>query len=193
MDVRAQGRCWFNEVRSAGFSVYDPLVKGVMVVEGVNYSLYEAAKETAHTVDVFNNSLKEDIISEVGNGVRPDDIVIRVIPGQIKTVVLHYDTKKKFKRRESDERSHPQLVDAEWCMKIDYVIRTRDVQRQQNVAIALYTAFTGQDGFTGTKARTAYCRTIDKTCDARKILFSKPKEEMQQPQQPLPQQPALSV
>eukprot|EP01061_Rhynchopus_euleeides_P017352 TRINITY_DN2883_c0_g1_i2.p1 TRINITY_DN2883_c0_g1~~TRINITY_DN2883_c0_g1_i2.p1 ORF type:complete len:447 (+),score=77.08 TRINITY_DN2883_c0_g1_i2:192-1532(+) len=191
LDQRAQCNSWFNEVRHAGFSVYDPLVKGVMIIEGVNYSLYEAAKEVPRRVEAFHESLKEDLISEVGNGVRPEDIVLRVIPGQIKTVVLHYDTNDKPR---GAERHHPQLVDAEWCMKVDYVLRTRDVQRQQNVAMALYTAFTGQDGFTGSKARSAYCRTIDPSCDYRKVLFSKPKDEpAQQPQQPCaPCQPALS-
>ncbi|KAJ9441738.1 hypothetical protein DIPPA_30868 [Diplonema papillatum] len=159
--------------RPAQFDIYDPLIRGVVIMEGVNYARYETAKDQPNRVAMFLDAIKADLISEVGNGVRLQDIVIKIYPGKIKTVVLHYDTRTAASARPDVA---PALVDADWCMKVEYFIRSRDVQRQSNVAVALYTAF-ATDTFAGSKSRSMYCKIIDPSADMNAIVFSRPKIE----------------
>ena len=156
------------------FDTYDNVVRGTFHIEGVNYSKYEACKDIPERSNGFTDAVKDDIISEVGNGVRREDIKLRIYPGAIKTVVLHYD--------EEGTKQDPRLVDAEWNLKVDYGIRARDAQRQQNIAMALFSAFTSSYGFSDGKTKFAYKRTIDRhVADVQKIRITRlPPEEGEQ-------------
>ena len=172
------------------FDAYDSVVRGTIHIEGVNYSKYESCKDRPERVNGFLDAIKDDIISEVGNGVRREDIKLRVYPGAIKTVVLHYDENAVGTAAHRD----PRLVDAEWSLKIDYGIRAKDSMRQQNIAMALYGALTSRYGFSDGKTQNAYKKFIDRgATDISKIVIAKPPEEQAQPQilQSQPQQQRL--
>eukprot|EP01063_Lacrimia_lanifica_P036903 TRINITY_DN7439_c0_g1_i1.p1 TRINITY_DN7439_c0_g1~~TRINITY_DN7439_c0_g1_i1.p1 ORF type:complete len:687 (+),score=167.40 TRINITY_DN7439_c0_g1_i1:57-2117(+) len=180
--------------RDLQFDRYDTVVRGSFHIEGVNYSKYEACRNRPYIADGFADAIRDDIISEVGNGVRRDDVKLRIYPGAIKTVVLHYDEDDDPARSAAAEP--PRLVDAEWTMKVDYAIRSRDVMRQQNVAVAIYSAFTSSFGFTDEKTRGAYSASIDRGADVQKIKIVRSQPQQQQPQQIQPQpqpQPALAA
>eukprot|EP00756_Hemistasia_phaeocysticola_P004703 Hpha_TRINITY_DN12964_c0_g1::TRINITY_DN12964_c0_g1_i1::g.164485::m.164485 len=133
---------WLN----AYFSPYDHLVRGSILVDGVNYSAYEAARGKAdHKQKALDKALKSDLISEVGCGLMDSDIAVRVSPGAIKSVVLHYE-----------EASSPLLVDADWSIKVDYAMRLRDATLQQAAGAAIYRALTGPYGLHLQHLRSAY-------------------------------------
>ncbi|KAJ9473085.1 hypothetical protein DIPPA_33165 [Diplonema papillatum] len=164
-----------------GFGMYDPVVRGTLHVDGVNYSRYEACKDKPERVGGFLDALKDDLISEVGNGVRREDIRLRVYPGAIKTVVLHYDDESPVRESSRTLRQavgDPRLVDAEWSLKVDYGIRAKDPQRQHNVAVALFSALTSPHGFADGKTQGAYRRFIDPTtADVGKIVITRPLDD----------------
>eukprot|EP01060_Flectonema_neradi_P010192 TRINITY_DN17305_c0_g1_i1.p1 TRINITY_DN17305_c0_g1~~TRINITY_DN17305_c0_g1_i1.p1 ORF type:complete len:476 (+),score=83.99 TRINITY_DN17305_c0_g1_i1:210-1430(+) len=149
---------------SAFFGPYEPVVRGSLHIEGVNYAKYEAHKHRAKHVVPFLDALRDDIISEVGNGVRREDILLQIFPGAIKAVVLHYNKIEIDDQRDDGEYpliNDPKLVDAEWSVKCDYAIRARDVQRQQNIAIAIYTALGSEETFSTHKMSQVYRRLFD--------------------------------
>ena len=86
---------WIQQVRSSEFDLYDPLVTGVFIINGVNYAKYEYIKENIKALETFHEAIKNDVVSEIGNAVRADDIIIKIYPGQIKTVVLHYNEQRR--------------------------------------------------------------------------------------------------
>ena len=91
--------------------------------------------------------------------------------------MLHYD---RFDGPEEREVGDPKLVDAEWNVKCDYAIRARDVQRQQNIAIALYTALGEEQMFSTHKMKDVYVRRFDKGANHNKIAIVKPPQEAEQ-------------
>eukprot|EP01065_Artemidia_motanka_P051143 TRINITY_DN8925_c0_g1_i1.p1 TRINITY_DN8925_c0_g1~~TRINITY_DN8925_c0_g1_i1.p1 ORF type:complete len:318 (+),score=81.36 TRINITY_DN8925_c0_g1_i1:70-1023(+) len=134
------------------FGPYAPVVRGSLVLHGVNYAKYEALRGKAAARVRFLDALREDLISEVGNGVRKEDILLNVLPGEIRSVVLSYG---------GGEGPAPQLLDADWDLAVAYAIRARDVRRQNNVAVALYTALTTAEGFRCDCTRRCYVEFVD--------------------------------
>eukprot|EP01062_Namystynia_karyoxenos_P066749 TRINITY_DN60690_c0_g1_i1.p1 TRINITY_DN60690_c0_g1~~TRINITY_DN60690_c0_g1_i1.p1 ORF type:complete len:620 (+),score=150.28 TRINITY_DN60690_c0_g1_i1:118-1977(+) len=150
MKREKDGADWLADTRLREFDLYDLLVRGSLIIDGVNYAKYEQARESDERMRLeFLDAIKDDLIGEVGNGVKREDIAIRIYPGQIKAVVLHYD---KHRQREKA----PALVDAEWSIRVDYAIRTRDSQRQRNIALSLYTTFRSAGGFRGEELKRKY-------------------------------------
>ena len=200
------------------FGPYEPVVRGSLHIEGVNYAKYEAQKHRSSYISAFLDAMRDDIvcappppslsparnhtpalphhphipslqISEVGNGVRREDILLQLYPGAIKTVVLHYDRYDGPDTQAND----PTLVDAEWSVKCDYAIRARDVQRQQNVAMALYTALGEEQMFSTHKMRRIYRERFDPQGDVSKIAIVKPPADEKQPQQQQQQQQTRAI
>ena len=182
-DRLAPARCqqrMTNHTVADMFDTYDMVVRGSFCVEGVNYSKYEAIKDSPDRQRAFHDAVKDDIISEVGNGVRRDDIKLKIYPGAIKTVVLHYDdgTLEGSTSARHGYSSDPRLVDAEWSLKVDYGVRARDAQRQQNIALALFSAFTSSYGFSDGKTKFAYQKYVDRSCnDVSKIAIVRSKND----------------
>ena len=143
----------------------DPIVTGSFHIIGVNYSRYENAKSVPHIIDKFHLAIYDDITSEVGGGTRPSDIVIKITPGTIDNVVLHYHTETDGIK--VPVRS-PKLVDAMWRMKVDYCIRARDAQRQQQIAMAMYSALNSEYNM-AVKTAGAYARYLDEGHDVTKV------------------------
>eukprot|EP00756_Hemistasia_phaeocysticola_P017079 Hpha_TRINITY_DN15517_c1_g1::TRINITY_DN15517_c1_g1_i1::g.107113::m.107113 len=163
---------WLKDVRLCGFDPYDHLVRGSIVIEGVNYAKYEQHRDVAEARRRdFINAIKDDMISEVGNGVRREDVALRLTPGQIKAVVLHYGDGA------SQSVASPSLVDAEWCIKVDYAIRARDQQRQRNIGMSLYTSFTSRSGFQGLALKTAYSAALGAGTSTQAITVRCPEAE----------------
>eukprot|EP01062_Namystynia_karyoxenos_P006300 TRINITY_DN12207_c0_g1_i2.p1 TRINITY_DN12207_c0_g1~~TRINITY_DN12207_c0_g1_i2.p1 ORF type:complete len:552 (+),score=141.66 TRINITY_DN12207_c0_g1_i2:79-1656(+) len=138
------------------FPAHSHVVCGSVVIEGVNYSVYESLRGCRGAADL-EDGIRDDLISEVGSGVRREDVAITVTPGAIKSVVLHYagDAAQggHFGARSPPP---PRLVDADWCLKVDYAIRVRDTELQRAAACALYRALTGPHGFSALGTATAY-------------------------------------
>ncbi|KAJ9458638.1 hypothetical protein DIPPA_26811 [Diplonema papillatum] len=130
-----------------------PLVRGTFRLEGVDFSKYEGLKAEPEVQRAFTSAVRDDLISEVGNGVGRDDILLRLGPGPIKTVVLDY----QHRGRPEDG---PQLVEADWSMDVEYAIAARSPQAQLNVARALYESLS--HGLMRIRAtRSAYARVIN--------------------------------
>eukprot|EP01060_Flectonema_neradi_P007872 TRINITY_DN15588_c0_g1_i1.p1 TRINITY_DN15588_c0_g1~~TRINITY_DN15588_c0_g1_i1.p1 ORF type:complete len:308 (+),score=28.88 TRINITY_DN15588_c0_g1_i1:49-972(+) len=140
-----------------------PVVRGSLRIEGINYSKYESIRGQTSLQRGLTNGIRDDIISEAGNGTSREDILLRLSPGPIKTVVLDYDNSPKG-------RSSPSLVDADWCIDVEYVIETRSETAQLNIARSLYEALSRSElQLRSTSA--AYVRYVDPDCrdGARRI------------------------
>eukprot|EP00754_Rhynchopus_humris_P035613 Rhum_TRINITY_DN17149_c0_g1::Rhum_TRINITY_DN17149_c0_g1_i1::g.165372::m.165372 len=143
------------------------LVRGSLRLEGVDFSKYEGLKEQPDLQRMLTTALRDDLISEGGNGMTREDILLRLSPGPIRTVVLDYH--HSGDRRSGSAGKAPSLVDAEWCMDVEYAISTRSEQAQANIAHALYDSLSsGRMHLKST--RNAYVRYIHpEAADPHKI------------------------
>eukprot|EP01064_Diplonema_japonicum_P017478 TRINITY_DN2559_c6_g1_i1.p1 TRINITY_DN2559_c6_g1~~TRINITY_DN2559_c6_g1_i1.p1 ORF type:complete len:448 (+),score=52.98 TRINITY_DN2559_c6_g1_i1:42-1346(+) len=176
-DKAPEDRLQLGQVATPEFDATAPVVRGNFCIENVNYSTYEAhRKEKPHYAEKFIDALKDDIISEVGNGVRKDDVVLRVSPGAVKTVVLQYDegTPQEIQSGEWVPED-PKLVNAEWDITVDYAIRARTTNRQQRVAAAMYQALSCNEGLSTYKTKHAYVKWLDPVYgDPYRLVIRKP-------------------
>ena len=143
------------------------LVRGSLRLEGVDFSKYEGLKDQPDLQRMLTTALRDDLISEGGNGVTREDILLRLSPGPIRTVVLDYH--HHGDRRSGSAGKAPSLVDAEWCMDVEYAISTRSEQAQANIAHALYDSLSsGRMHLKST--RNAYVRYVHpEAADPHKI------------------------
>eukprot|EP01062_Namystynia_karyoxenos_P040537 TRINITY_DN29551_c0_g1_i1.p2 TRINITY_DN29551_c0_g1~~TRINITY_DN29551_c0_g1_i1.p2 ORF type:complete len:351 (+),score=81.47 TRINITY_DN29551_c0_g1_i1:85-1053(+) len=137
-----------------------PLVCGTLRLEGVSYARYESAKVIPERQKAFTTALRDDLISEAGCGVTRDDILLRLIPGPIRSLVLDY--------AHALEPGHnrpgpPRVSDAEWCIDVEYAIATRDAETQRQVARALFDALAGGDASVPA-TRDAYVHHLHPDC-----------------------------
>lgn len=142
------------------------IVRGSLAVNGVNYSTYEAhMKLSPQHCDHFLDGVRDDIVSEVGNGLRRGDILFKVYPGAVRSLVLKYDDNMpKPVRADSPDwqkGEDPTLLDADWSMKVDYAIRARNPQRQQRIAAALFHALGSEAGLQSRKTKDEYVKWLD--------------------------------
>ena len=142
------------------------LVRGALRIEGVDFSKYEGLKEQPDLQRMFTTALRDDLISEGGNGMTRDDIMLRLSPGPIRTVVLDYNTQGA---KRSGRPAAPSLVDAEWSMDVEYAISARDEHAQQNIARNLFESLSSQQMHLKS-ARTAYVRYVHAEGDPYKIV-----------------------
>ena len=161
---------------------FDPIVTGSFHILGVNYSRYENAKSAPRVLEKFHKAICEDVVSEVGCGITPNDVLLNIMPGAIDNVILHYHT-------ESDGThvpvKSPKLVDAVWRMKVDYCLVTRDVQRQQQAAMAMYTAL--NSGYNmAHKTATAYVKYLAEGSDVTSVRIVPGPGQGQQQAAPAP-------
>eukprot|EP01060_Flectonema_neradi_P030633 TRINITY_DN449_c13_g1_i1.p1 TRINITY_DN449_c13_g1~~TRINITY_DN449_c13_g1_i1.p1 ORF type:complete len:332 (+),score=75.06 TRINITY_DN449_c13_g1_i1:293-1288(+) len=159
------------------FDASAAVVRGTLSIDGVNYSTFEAhKKDKPHYTERFLDSLREDIISEVGNGVRKEDILLKVYPGSVKTVVLHYDEGTPQQIARGDWKPEdPKLVNADWSFTVDYAIRARNNTRQQRIATAMYQVLSSDEGLNTYKTRHAYVKWLDPTYgDPRRVAIRRP-------------------
>eukprot|EP01065_Artemidia_motanka_P049914 TRINITY_DN8414_c1_g1_i1.p1 TRINITY_DN8414_c1_g1~~TRINITY_DN8414_c1_g1_i1.p1 ORF type:complete len:330 (+),score=42.88 TRINITY_DN8414_c1_g1_i1:99-1088(+) len=141
-----------------GGGVFDPsmpLVRGSLRLEGVNFAKYEGAKVVPDRQNALTTALRDDLISEAGHGVCREDILLRLTPGPIRSIVLDYPDKQVG----SAPPAPPSLADAEWCVDVEYAIATRDGERQASIARALFDALGGGD-MAITATRAAYVRYL---------------------------------
>eukprot|EP00755_Sulcionema_specki_P026375 Sspe_Gene.85484::Locus_56239_Transcript_1_1_Confidence_1.000_Length_1240::g.85484::m.85484 len=136
------------------FSPYDPIVRGTFLIDGVNFSKFEASRDRPQARKAFTTALRDDIITCVGQGVRRSDIILRASPGPINGVVLEYDTRSRHPES-------PALVDADWCMEIEYAIRARDAVAQQRIAQCLFESLCEPGGLDLYESRVAWAEYID--------------------------------
>eukprot|EP01065_Artemidia_motanka_P051255 TRINITY_DN8987_c1_g3_i1.p1 TRINITY_DN8987_c1_g3~~TRINITY_DN8987_c1_g3_i1.p1 ORF type:complete len:429 (+),score=65.65 TRINITY_DN8987_c1_g3_i1:61-1287(+) len=139
------------------------VVRGTLYVDGLNYSCYEGhMKVCPDHCDSFLDGLREDLICEVGNGLRKCDILFRVYPGAVRNLVLDYD---KRVPPPNDTglwwQEDPKLLDADWGMRVDYAIRARNPQRQQGVATALYHVLGSAAGLPSRRTKQEYIKWLD--------------------------------
>ena len=116
------------------------------------------------------------MISEVGNGIRRDDIALRVYPGAVKTVVLQYDegTPRRIAAG-TWKPADPKLMNAEWCFTVDYALRARSGARQQRMATAMYNALSSAHGLSTYKTAQAYVKWLDPTYgDPQRVSIQRP-------------------
>lgn len=155
---RLPGTAGPPQVPFHGFGMYEALVRGSVEVSGVNYARYEGGGPSLRRQ--LSDALRDDLICEVGNGVRRDDVALRVLPGEISSVVLHYEHDRAVSPMRHSADGHngqlPLLYDAEWSMRVDYVIRAKDPARQRNIARALVTALAAPEGLTPLHIGGAY-------------------------------------
>eukprot|EP01063_Lacrimia_lanifica_P011253 TRINITY_DN18077_c0_g1_i2.p1 TRINITY_DN18077_c0_g1~~TRINITY_DN18077_c0_g1_i2.p1 ORF type:complete len:281 (+),score=89.14 TRINITY_DN18077_c0_g1_i2:37-879(+) len=118
-----------------------PLVRGSFRIEGVNFARYEALKPDPDRQRAFTSAIRDDLISEAGGGVVREDILLRLSPGPIKTVVLDYTAPPQ----EDGQPGLPSLLDAEWCIDCEYAIAAQNAKRQLVVAETLYDALASGD------------------------------------------------
>eukprot|EP01062_Namystynia_karyoxenos_P056111 TRINITY_DN4705_c0_g1_i1.p1 TRINITY_DN4705_c0_g1~~TRINITY_DN4705_c0_g1_i1.p1 ORF type:complete len:405 (+),score=73.89 TRINITY_DN4705_c0_g1_i1:78-1292(+) len=194
------------------FDPYAPVVRCGLRLEGVNFARVEAAKGRRVQLERFLDALRDDIIAEVGNGVRREDILFRVTPGEIRHVVLSFEdspkpplggTEKRAHLRSSEDSSRsgrsskgvagevpePKLLDADWAVLVDCAIRCRSVTSQRTVAQSLYNALA--EGLVVAQTREVYLREIDpqasrQHCQLRIISAAVPQLAPQE-HQPAPQ------
>lgn len=140
---------------TAVFGPYAPVVKGSFILHGCNFAKLEGVGKGVRRAR-FLDGLREDIICEVGNGVRKEDILLNVVPGEIRSVVLSYESGGPT----------PQLLDADWDLAVAYAIRAKDQQRQANIAMAFFTALTTYDGLRCDCTRRCYVTHIDPSLHA---------------------------
>ena len=129
------------------------VVRGSLRMEGINYSKYESLRGEVNLQRSLTNGIRDDIISEAGNGTIREDILLRLSPGPIKTVVLDYDSSPR-------SRLPPSLVDADWCIDVEYVIEARSESAQINIARSLYESLSRGD-LQLRATSNAYFRYID--------------------------------
>eukprot|EP01060_Flectonema_neradi_P016020 TRINITY_DN22624_c0_g1_i1.p1 TRINITY_DN22624_c0_g1~~TRINITY_DN22624_c0_g1_i1.p1 ORF type:complete len:377 (+),score=67.87 TRINITY_DN22624_c0_g1_i1:61-1191(+) len=133
-----------------------PLVRGSLRLEGVNFAKYEGAKSDPERQKAFTCAIRDDIISEAGNGLVREDIILRLTPGPIKTVVLDYNGPPK----PDGQPGPPSLVDAEWCIDCEYAIAARDEDSQVSIARTMFETLSESDLLlSSTKA--AYVRYLN--------------------------------
>ena len=133
-----------------------PLVRGSLRLEGVNYARYEGAKVDPDRQRAFTSAIRDDLISEAGNGVVREDILLRITPGPIKTVVLDYNGAPQA----GGQPGPPSLVDAEWCIDCEYAISATSEDRQSSIAHTLFEALTSGD-LRMDSAKKAYTRFLN--------------------------------
>ncbi|KAJ9449126.1 hypothetical protein DIPPA_21099 [Diplonema papillatum] len=133
-----------------------PLVRGSLRLEGVNYAKYESFKADPERQRMFTTALRDDLISETGNGVVREDILLRVTPGPIKTVVLDYNSEA----RKDGQPGPPSLADAEWCIDCEYAIAARDEERQIAIAHTLFEVLSSGD-LNMSMTKKAYVRYLN--------------------------------
>ena len=133
-----------------------PLVRGSLRLEGVNFAKYEGAKADPDRQRAFTSALRDDLISEAGNGLVREDILLRITPGPIKTVILDYNGGKQS----DGQPGPPSLVDAEWCIDCEYAIAARDEERQVSIARTIFESLTGGD-LRMDSTRKAYTRYLN--------------------------------
>eukprot|EP01064_Diplonema_japonicum_P030218 TRINITY_DN5079_c0_g2_i1.p1 TRINITY_DN5079_c0_g2~~TRINITY_DN5079_c0_g2_i1.p1 ORF type:complete len:350 (+),score=73.78 TRINITY_DN5079_c0_g2_i1:51-1052(+) len=139
-----------------------PMVRGSLRLEGVDFSKYEGLKSQPDVQRLFTTALRDDIISEAGNGIVRDDILLKLTPGPIKTVVLDYGDAKGMGGKSS--RTAPTLVDAEWSMDVEYAISARSETAQLRIAKALFEALSNSE-LDVRATRAAYMRYINSHVD----------------------------
>eukprot|EP01062_Namystynia_karyoxenos_P014506 TRINITY_DN15215_c4_g1_i1.p1 TRINITY_DN15215_c4_g1~~TRINITY_DN15215_c4_g1_i1.p1 ORF type:complete len:391 (+),score=50.37 TRINITY_DN15215_c4_g1_i1:78-1175(+) len=148
------------------------IVRGVLTVDGVNYAHYGAYLRTRpRNCDHFLDGLRDDIISEVGNGLRRADILLRVSPGPVRSLALEFDLRQPPQHAEQADvrrtvadwswQDDPVLADADWSMHVDYAIRARNEQRQLGVAAALYRCLAAPGGLPCRATRRQYTKCLD--------------------------------
>eukprot|EP01063_Lacrimia_lanifica_P005263 TRINITY_DN13021_c0_g1_i1.p1 TRINITY_DN13021_c0_g1~~TRINITY_DN13021_c0_g1_i1.p1 ORF type:complete len:552 (+),score=99.07 TRINITY_DN13021_c0_g1_i1:48-1658(+) len=163
---RARGRHKQSEAMTQnGFDPSVPTVCGTFAINGVNYSTYEAhKKERPLHADRFLDALRDDVISEVGNGVRREDILFAVSPGAIQSVALKYDEGSPRRIARGDwVPEPPKLLTASWSFTVDFVIRARNDVRQKRIAEAMYQSLTSDVGVAPYKTPPAYVKFLDPT------------------------------
>eukprot|EP00659_Diplonema_papillatum_P020688 gene20688-31879_t len=174
------------------------VVRGTLSIEGVNYSTFEAhKKDKPYYAERFLDALRDDIISEVGSGVRREDVVLKVFPGAVKTLVLQYDegTPRRI-RNGTWKPADPKVLNADWSISVDYAIRARNAASQQRIAMLMFRALTEENGsMTTHKTRHAYVKWLDPTYgDPRRLVVCKPPlTAIQKPGGPNAQSPAPTV
>eukprot|EP00756_Hemistasia_phaeocysticola_P005521 Hpha_TRINITY_DN13366_c0_g1::TRINITY_DN13366_c0_g1_i1::g.95184::m.95184 len=72
---------------NAVFGPYAPVVKGSFILHGCNFAKLEGVGKGVRRAR-FLDGLRDDIICEVGNGVRKEDILLNVLPGEIRSRLL---------------------------------------------------------------------------------------------------------
>eukprot|EP01064_Diplonema_japonicum_P025819 TRINITY_DN37252_c0_g1_i1.p1 TRINITY_DN37252_c0_g1~~TRINITY_DN37252_c0_g1_i1.p1 ORF type:complete len:386 (+),score=39.93 TRINITY_DN37252_c0_g1_i1:44-1201(+) len=142
-----------------------PLVRGSLRLEGVNFARYEGMKVDPERQRAFTSAIRDDLISEAGNGVVREDILLRLTPGPIKTVVLDYASGVT----KDGLLNLPSLVDAEWCIDCEYAIAARNEDRQVAIARTLFEALSDGD-LAMDSTRRAYLKYLNSNhADPNKI------------------------
>eukprot|EP00756_Hemistasia_phaeocysticola_P055751 Hpha_TRINITY_DN3172_c0_g1::TRINITY_DN3172_c0_g1_i1::g.96513::m.96513 len=149
------------------FAPQEHLVRGSLLVDGVNYAIFEGLRgRGSHLVDNVETAIKDDFVSAVGHGIRRKDVDTRILPGVITSVVLEYDDQEQ-EERDSNERgvTSPRLVDAQWGIKLDYVLRLRDAETQHAAAKTLFWALQREDGVSLEEMAGAYRQMLPHDAD----------------------------
>jgi len=143
-----------------------PLVRGSLRLEGVNFARWESAMGAPERQRAITTALRDDMISEAGNGITREDILLRLTPGPIHSVLLDYSGRP----RPDGQPALPKLSDAEWCIDIEYAIAARDEAKQSAIARALFEALAGGE-MALPATRAAYIRYLNPTHpDPTKII-----------------------
>ncbi|KAJ9455626.1 hypothetical protein DIPPA_14557 [Diplonema papillatum] len=155
-------------------SLDDLIIKGTFHIVGVNYARYETAKSNPELIYKFQKAICQDILAEVGSGAVTQDVILKLTPGAIENVVLNYSKKPT---PDLPLPPNPELADATWRIKVDYVIKARNHRAQHNIASAMFNALTTEYNI-GSRTGAAYVRYLDPTHSADDVQIVLPPEHL---------------